>query len=441
MTDHSKATVAKTGTGTTKGPKKATAGNSGKTPDHAMAIRWADPRTLVVNPGNPRFIEDADFKKLVRSIRQFPEMLQLRPVVIENEITRIILGGNMRNLAAIEAGLDLVPYLNAEFLTEEQRQEFIIKDNVGFGKWDTDALANEWDVNLLADWGLDLVPPGRVEKTTAKEDKFVIPPDLTTTIQVGDVIQIGPHRLICGDASNPTLVAQLMTGLLAAMAFTDPPARPDQEIQAFMAQVFANIKEHTHDDAALYCFFPSRSHRDIQDAMTAGSWEVLQELIWNRGVSTGRTDYNQSHEPLFYAKKIGKKVRWYGERGQKTVLQHTRADLQQLRKDELITVLVSLQDTSTVWELDGDTIVFYQHPDQKPVTLAGRAIMNSSQEGEIVLDLFGGTGTTMVAGDQLGRKVYAMELDPILCQVHINRMLAQSPELQVMINGKEASNG
>tara|TARA_R110000796_G_scaffold246575_1_gene371423 strand:- start:317 stop:931 length:615 start_codon:yes stop_codon:yes gene_type:complete len=109
---------------------------------------------LIPNKSNPRFIKNDKFKKLVKSIKEFPEMLELRPIVVDENMT--ILGGNMRHKACIEAGLKEVPIKIAEGLTEEQKQEFIVKDNVGFGEWDWDILANNWDSLKLEDWGLEL---------------------------------------------------------------------------------------------------------------------------------------------------------------------------------------------------------------------------------------------------------------------------------------------
>lgn len=439
MTDKKK-TVARPGTQAAKTTKAAAGQNTGETADNVPAIQWADPRTLVPNPANPRYIEDADFRKLVRSLRDFPDMLKLRPIIIQDEATRQILGGNMRTRAAIEAGLALVPYINAEFLTDEQRQEFIIKDNVGFGKWDTDKLANEWDINLLADWGVDLVPPTRADKKVAIDDNFAIPSGLTTGIQVGDVIEIGAHRLICGDARDPETWTRLMSGNKAAMVFVDPPLHPDG-IMAGMDQIFGEAMAHSQDTATMFCFYPWKTREAFTKATHVTGWQILQELIWNRGLVIGPGNYHQAHDNIFYIKKAGKKVRWFGDRGQKSVLQSSKADLQKLRKEELITILVALKAQSTVWDMDQDRVVFFQVPGQKPVTLAGRAISDTTQEAEIVVDVCAGSGTTMVAGHQLDRQVYALESDPMLCQVHIARMQALDPTLVITINGKEVSNG
>jgi hypothetical protein len=123
------------------------------------------------NPNNPRLIKDDKFKKLVKSIREFPQMLNLRPIVVNDDM--IVLGGNMRLKACIEAGLKQVPIIKASELTEEQQKEFIIKDNVGFGEWDWEILANEWDTEELTDWGLDL--PGYDVDADELGEEFSLP--------------------------------------------------------------------------------------------------------------------------------------------------------------------------------------------------------------------------------------------------------------------------
>lgn len=120
------------------------------------------------NTNNPRFIKDDKFRKLVKSIKEFPEMLELRPIVVDEDM--IVLGGNMRLKACIEAGLKEVHIKIAENLTEEQKKEFIVKDNVGFGEWDWDLLANEWDTDLLEEWGLDLIMDDRIDNAEDGEE-------------------------------------------------------------------------------------------------------------------------------------------------------------------------------------------------------------------------------------------------------------------------------
>ena len=172
------------------------------------------------NENNPRFIKDYKFKKLVKSIKEFPEMLKLRPIVVNSDM--VVLGGNMRLKACAEAGLKEVYILKADELTEEQQREFIVKDNVGFGEWDWDILANEWDAEQLEDWGLDGFP-FEEEVLEAKEDDYTEPDQMQVDVVLGDLIEIGEHRLLCGDSTDSDQVAKLMNGEKADMAHNDPP--------------------------------------------------------------------------------------------------------------------------------------------------------------------------------------------------------------------------
>jgi DNA modification methylase len=172
------------------------------------------------NPNNPRVIKDDKFEKLVASIKEFPKMLEIRPIVVNDDM--IVLGGNMRLKACKAAGLKEVPVLKASDLTEDEQRQFIIKDNVSGGEWDWDMLANEWDVGQLEEWGLD-VPINLETELEAVEDDFnEEPPEEPITI-LGDLYEIGEHRLLCGDSTDSDLVAKLMDGSKADVAHNDPP--------------------------------------------------------------------------------------------------------------------------------------------------------------------------------------------------------------------------
>lgn len=173
------------------------------------------------NPGNPRLIKDDKFKKLVQSLKDFPAMMSLRPIVVNAEMT--ILGGNMRYKACQELGMKEIPdewVKIAEGLTEDEQKRFIIEDNVPFGEFDWDMLANEWDADLLQEWGMEL--PIDWNKQEATEDDYDIPDEIETDIVLGDLFEIGQHRLLCGDSTDSDSVAKLMNGDKADMVFTDP---------------------------------------------------------------------------------------------------------------------------------------------------------------------------------------------------------------------------
>ena len=218
-------------------------------------------KKLKPNPANPRTIKDDKFHKLVQSVKAFPEMLKLRPIVVNDKME--VLGGNMRLRACIEAGMSEVSIIRASELTEDQQREFIIKDNVGFGEWDMDALANEWDAEELQEWGVDLPGDfGGGGSGEAQEDDYEIPDEIKTDIVLGDLFEIGEHRLLCGDSTDSDAVARLMGGQKADMVFTDPPYGVDYKginnddrsgLKELLDGVFVNYKISAKSGSSVYC--------------------------------------------------------------------------------------------------------------------------------------------------------------------------------------------
>ena len=167
---------------------------------------------IKANPKNPRIIKDDKFKKLIKSIKDFPEMLEKRPLVCftDTDGKLVVLGGNMRLKASKEVGLKELSIILADEWTEEQKAEFLIKDNLGFGEWDWQQLSSECDTELLDEWGLD-VPEFAVTELEAEEDDFSVPEGgIETDIVLGDLFEIGEHRLLCGDSTCSDTVAKLM---------------------------------------------------------------------------------------------------------------------------------------------------------------------------------------------------------------------------------------
>jgi DNA modification methylase len=175
---------------------------------------------IKLNEHNPRDITPEQFKKLKKSLQEFPEMLETRPLVIDEN--NVVIGGNMRLRVLRELGYTDVPVKQVTGWTEEQKKEFTIKDNLSYGQWDWEMLANEWDVEQLADWGLE-IEGWEEEELEAKEDNFEVPDEIQTDIQLGDIIEIGEHRLMCGDSTDIAQVEKLMNGEKADLAHNDPP--------------------------------------------------------------------------------------------------------------------------------------------------------------------------------------------------------------------------
>ncbi len=376
------------------------------------------------NPKNPRIIKDDKFKKLVISITEFPQMLEKRPLVCFTDVDGkyVVIGGNMRLKAAKEAGLKELPILLADDWTEEQKNEFIIKDNVGFGEWNWDELAEDWDTIKLEAWGLD-VPKSKI--LDAEEDDFDVPEGgIDTDIVLGDLFEIGEHRLLCGDSTQTDTFDKLFNGNLADLVVTDPPynvayegktknkltidndKQSDGDFYQFLYDFYTALGAYTKQGGAWYVWQPDKQiHRFINSFEDAG-FKYSGLLVWNKNsLVMGRGDYHSKHETCLYGWKEGAAHGWYSDRKQTTILEFDRPS----RNGE--------------------------HPTMKPIPLFAYQIGNSSKQGDIVADGFGGSGTTMVACHQMNRKAYLVEFDPKYCQVIINRMLALDPSIKIKTNG------
>jgi DNA modification methylase len=369
------------------------------------------------NPNNPRVIKDDKFKKLVQSLKDLPEMAQVRPIVVNQDM--IVLGGNMRLKAMKEAGWKEAPVAIVDWDEDKQRQ-FIIKDNVGFGEWDWDMLANEWDAESLGEWGLD-VPQMNETEIEAEEDDFDVPEGgIKTDIVLGDLFEIGEHRLLCGDSTDSDAVAKLMNGEKADMVFTDPPYGISYKSN-WATKERERFNEIQNDDVIL----------DILPSIILISKNNIHWYIWtsHQVYPIWREKFNEYYKStIIWSKKSGA--------------------MGDLTGDYVVNYEMSLfchygrktlngKRESAVWELTRDSGIEYEHPTQKPITLAEKAINNSSKENDLVFDLFLGSGSTMVAAHQLNRKCYGMELDPKYCQVIIDRMLKLDPSLTIKRNGKK----
>lgn len=399
--------------------------------------------SIVPNPANPRTISAHKFKKLVQSIKDFPQMLDLRPIVVDENM--VVLGGNMRLKACIEAGLWEVPVIKAEQLTEKQKEEFIIKDNVGFGEWDWDMLANEWEAQSLEDWGMDL-PVVEAPEPEVREDDYEMPAKVKTDIVQGDLFQIGPHRLLCGDSTKEA--AKLFNGETANLVVTDPPYNvdyegtngmkilndkmPEEKFFFFLLDAFTQFNEHLTKGGAWYVFHSDSVGVQFREALTQSGVELKQVLIWvKNSIVLGRQDYQWKHEPILYGWKPGAAHYFTPERTHATVIEDPEVDLSTLKKSELLE-LIKTESTILRYDKPRRNDV---HPTMKPINLLAHLIRNSSKHSDIITDPFLGSGSTMVASHQLGRTCYGMELDPNYCQVILERMHNLDPSLPITRNG------
>lgn len=193
------------------------------------------------------------------------------------------------------------------------------------------------------------------------------------------------------------------------------------ELYRFLAAAFSCIARTLKEDGAFYVWFASVNHIQFERALEKAGLRIKQELIWDKGMVLGHSDYHWAYEPCLYGTHQDSNCKWYGDRKQKTFLSLNRTKIRELKKEQMEDILLNLHAGRTCWRIDRDNVMDYVHPTQKPVELAARAMRNSSSAGQSVLDLFGGSGTTLMAAEQMDRKCYMMELDPHYCDVIIAR--------------------
>jgi hypothetical protein len=342
------------------------------------------------NPNNPRIIKDDKFSKLVKSIKEFPKMLEIRPIVVNADM--IVLGGNMRLKACKEAGLKEVPVIFAHDLTEEEQKQFIIKDNVGFGDWDWDMIANEWDVDQIQEWGLDIPDFGVTELPAAEEDDYEMPEELHTDIVLGDLFEIGEHRLLCGDSTDIDKVEKLMNGEKCNLV-TDPP----YGIKANKQTLGTGKKQfHRGEDW----------DNEVPDFFYVLSL-IDKAIIWGGNYFADRLDANND---------------W--------LCWHKKNDGLSFSEFELAWSNVGKNCRLFSHHWGGEQKI---HPTMKPIKVMEWCI--NFLDSKPILDIFSGSGSTMVAAHQLKRKCYGMELDPKYCQVIVDRMRKLDPTLVIKKNG------
>lgn len=343
---------------------------------------------IKLNPDNPRIIKDEKYQKLVQSLKDFPEMASVREVVVNKD--NVILGGNMRFKAMIEAGWTEIPVKVVDW-SEDKQKEFIVKDNASFGEWDWDAIADQYELEDLEAWGID-IPDILQEEDEVEEDEAPEVSSEPPVSKLGEIYQLGRHRVMCGDSTDFGAVSDLMNGELADFTFTDPPYGVNyQSNMRTKSEKFDVLK---NDDVIDFSFVDVVKEVSNNWILICTSWKVLKEwligidmdlsnmIIWDKGGGgigdlerTISTDFE-----IILAYNRGAKIR--GKR------------------------------IGSVWSIGKDGSSTYEHPTQKPVSLVAQALHTFSNGEDIVLDLFLGSGSTLIACEQANRTCYGMELDP-----------------------------
>ena len=363
---------------------------------------------------NPR-INDKAVDAVAASIKEFGFKV---PIIIDKN--NVIVAGHTRLKAAQKLGMTEVPVIIADDLTEEQVKAFRLADNkVGeIAEWDFEKLEMELkNIEMdMSEFNFDMKELTKEfdKNKEVTEDDFDVETEIEKieepTSKRGDVFQLGNHRLMCGDSTSKEDVERLMNGNKADLVVTDPPYNVNYEgstkdkltimndkmspeqFKEFLTEAFRRLHEILKDGGAFYIWLASREQVNFETVLNEVGLQVRQQLIWNKNRMTfGRQDYQWKHEPCLYGWKDGASHNWYSDRSQTTVMDFNKPN----RNEE--------------------------HPTMKPLELIGYQIKNSSKENDIVTDLFGGSGSTLMACEQLNRKCYTMELDPKYCDVIIKR--------------------
>lgn len=387
-------------------------------------------------PKNPRYLKESEHDKLKKSLTDSPEFLEYKPLMVYGleDGTYVTICGNMRLRVANElriggnTNFDKLPCLVLKTDTPIQKiKEYAIKDNVQAGNWDWDELANgEWETDDLQDWGVDCsfltdtepveeMPERKeTEDDTYDEDEH----EIEAKCKLGDIWQLGRHRLMCGDSTDASQVAKLLGGANIQLYLTDPPYNvaygydgaaieghrkdglvvlndkmDNDKFEEFFTNAFNAANANMEKGASFYIFHSDGYSYWFRKALiNTVDLELRENLIWvKNSMVLGRQDYQWRHESCLYGWKKGASHNWFSDRKQTTVMEFDRP-------------------TKSV-----------EHPTMKPIPLFAYLIQNSSQEGWNVYDSFGGSGTTIMACEQLDRNGFSMELDPHYCDVIINR--------------------
>ena len=372
-----------------------------------LEIAYIETKKLKLNPNNPRKNDEA-VDTVAKSIEKYGFK---NPVIADKNL--IVYCGNTRLKAAKKLKLQTIPVIIADDLTPEQIREYALIDNKSneIAEWDTELLAQELEELDLSDFDLDWGLPTDVADKEITEDEAPEVDEKNEPIcKLGDIWQLGKHRLLCGDSTEAVDVEKLMDGGRANLLLTDPPYNvayegatkekltiqndnmKDDEFYAFLQAALKNANSVMQEGASFYIWHADSEGFNFRSACQTTGWKIRQCLIWvKNSIVLGRQDYQWKHEPCLYGWKDGAAHYFVDDRTQ-----------------------------STVWEFN-KPVRNGDHPTMKPVELMAKAIINSSRRGNIVLDLFGGSGSTLIACEQLDRRCFTMELDPKYCDVIIKR--------------------
>ena len=420
--------------------------------------------------------------KIARSIR---ELGFLSPCLIDQEYN--VIAGHGRILAAKEAGWAAVPCVFIEGLTEEQRKAYILADNklTEMGDWDMALVQEELAALAEADFDISLTgfdPNLRFDDSMAQitEDGWTEeeqPEAEEPRSRLGDIYQLGNHRLMCGDSTDAEMVKELMAGEKADLLITDPPYgvgyeekldflnrandkdhvnrkkgkqkitgdESEKDLDKLMNAAMGNAYESMKPGAVFYIWHQEKEYQLFKQAVEKAGLMIKQILIWvKNSFVPGLQDYQWNHEPCIYGWKDGAAHYFVDSRKQRTVIENPLPDLESMKKDEMKALLEKIFDEEqTIRDTmhEPKPMKSDLHPTMKPVKLIARLIRNSSKPGEKVLDLFGGSGTTLIACEQMDRRCFMMEFDPHYADVIVDRWEKMTGEKAELVSGYTIGGG
>lgn len=429
-----------------------------------MVIEQIDPKALRPYENNAKIHTEEQVGQIVKSIETFGFN---DPIAVDED--NMIIEGHGRQMAAVRMGLDSVPCIRLAGLTDDQKRAYIhvhnqLTLNTGF---DLDILEQELQSIQLSggidmeaygfdlDFSVDLHPEDFDDGETASDQDAVTPP----RCKRGQLWQLGNHRLLCGDSTNETDVDLLTGGAEMDLCITDPPynaayvgktadsltiqndSMDDGRFHRFLYDFYTQMLRALKPGGSYYIFHADSEGLNFRSALQEAGGQVKQNLVWVKNTMVlGRQDYQWKHEPCLYGWKEGAGHYFVNDRCQTTVFEN-RFDLESMDRDQLLQTAKILQEKL---EHCSSTVIHENkparnalHPTMKPVALVQRLVQNSSRRGDRVLDLFGGSGSTMMACEACGRSAYLMELDPRYCDAAIQRWETETGGKAVILNGLE----
>ena len=401
-------------------------------------IKLVDINKLVPYARNARTHSEEQIKQIQASIREFGF---INPLLIDKDFN--IIAGHGRVLAAKAEGLEKVPCIPVEHLTEAQKKAYIIADNklaLNAG-WDLEMLKIEIEDLQEMDFDIDIIGFSDIElgdlfvfndecdNQEIQEDNYDVELPEEAITKLGDIFCLGRHRLMCGDSTKQEDVLNLMNGKLAQAVFTDPPWNVNygaveegnaqgykprtimndfmgtEDFKQFMDSAFSNMYLALQEGGMVYVVMSAQEWGNMMLTLAKNDFHWSSTIIWNKDrLVLSRKDYHTKYEPIWYGWKSAPRLRPLEDRKQ-----------------------------TDVWDIERPSNSDL-HPTMKPLELVARALKNSSKKNDLILDLFGGSGTTLIVSEQLERTCYMMELDPKYCDVIIDRWEDFTGQKAVLLN-------